>query len=185
MHFLYCLGGILMGDIVRKTAKRVLTVSILIFIIFFAAARKVEADDHSHDGYKEWNSPASLPNEAGNWLLTNDVSISETWTVPHGEVSICLNGRNISTTSNITIINIQAGTTLNIYAEKGGTIRHNYPESTAIAVGNGATLNLFGGTITGSGYGIHLDGGTAVLGDEISGPEISGNAVGIYSSGSN
>ena len=52
---------------------------------------------HQHDGitFEEWTSADSLPPEAGNYVLTSDVTLSGTWTVPAGETNLCLAGYTI------------------------------------------------------------------------------------------
>ena len=134
--------------------------------------------NHSHDGveFKPWKNSKSLPSSTGNYCLDTDVTISEKWTVPAGEVNLCLNGKSINLNSkNIAVEN---GATLNIY-DCGDTVRYYDADSTtgkwtlksegtsdytteggvitggsntlggAISV-NDSTLNLYGGNLAGN-----------------------------------
>ena len=40
---------------------------------------------------KDWNTNNSLPTEVGNYRLTTDVTLTETWQVPEGIVNLDLN----------------------------------------------------------------------------------------------
>ena len=64
----------------------------------------------------------SLPNEAGNYYLTADVTLSSTWNVPvGGGVTLCLNGHSITTTT----ITVASGGSLTI-TDCGTNVRHGY-----------------------------------------------------------
>ncbi|MBR0121586.1 MAG: hypothetical protein IJM10_07350, partial [Clostridia bacterium] len=76
----------------------------------------VTADDtHSHDNMTAWTSTNSLPSNAGNYCLENDVTISGTWNVPSGTTNLCLNGHGIKMTGNSSVMTVSAGATLKIY----------------------------------------------------------------------
>jgi len=74
---------------------------------------------HVHDDitFTAWESTTSLPSSAGNYYLTQDVTISSSWNVPTGATNLCLNGHVISAASNvyISVVTIQSGATLNLY----------------------------------------------------------------------
>ena len=76
-----------------------------------------------HEDFVKWTSTNSLPNKAGNYCLSGDVTCSGTWTVPSGEVNLCLHGHSINFTStNVNPIVINVGSTLNIYDFSGTVI---------------------------------------------------------------
>ncbi len=75
---------------------------------------------HNHDGVTfttAWTSTTSLPESAGSYYLTADVTITSSWNVPTDTTNLCLNGHVISAASNvcISVITIQNGATLNLY----------------------------------------------------------------------
>ena len=47
-----------------------------------------------HTGYTEWTNTGALPDEEGEYYLSNDITLSANWDVP-GETVLCLNGHNI------------------------------------------------------------------------------------------
>ena len=53
-----------------------------------------DVNGHEHDTAVTWTTADSLPDSAGNYYLTQ--SVSGSWTVPTGEVNLCLNGQTIS-----------------------------------------------------------------------------------------
>ncbi len=144
----------------------------------YTAQFKEDICNHSHDGveYKPWKNSKSLPSSTGNYYLATDVTISQAWTAPAGEVNLCLNGKSINLNSNH--ITVENGATLNIY-DCGDTVRYYDADSTtgkwtlksegtsdytteggvitggsntiggAISV-NDATLNLYGGNLAGN-----------------------------------
>lgn len=61
---------------------------------------QAEEGGHSHDNliFEEWTETDSLPTEAGNYCLTNEVTMPEDykWEVPKGETNLCLHGHDIS-----------------------------------------------------------------------------------------
>lgn len=61
---------------------------------------KICTDEHCGDNHEEiiwtaWSSDTSLPSEAGNYYLTNDVTTAAMWEVPDG-INLCLNGHIIA-----------------------------------------------------------------------------------------
>lgn len=47
-----------------------------------------------HTGYTEWTNTGALPDTAGKYYLSNDITLSANWDVP-GKTVLCLNGHNI------------------------------------------------------------------------------------------
>ena len=91
---------------------------------------------HTHNNSTAWTAADSLPNSAGSYYLTQ--SVSENWTVPAGEVNLCLNGQTINGK-----ITIGSGATLTLTNCTG-----NGKVQGEVTV-NGGTFELYGGTITG------------------------------------
>ena len=124
--------------------------------------------------FTAWDSENSLPGTAGNYYLTKDVTLTDTWNVPSGETNLCLNGKTISAsgTENYRVITISESGTLNLYdcqnagnitGGKGGGVR------------NDGTFCMYGGRISGnscedtSGGGVNNQGVFQMYGGEISG----------------
>ena len=153
---------------------------------------------HQHDGitFEKWTSDNSLPTEAGNYVLTSDVTLSGTWTVS-SNIRLCLNGKGI-TKNGGNVITIVGGGNLTI--DDCGTTTHYFDVNNGQAVNVNTTpgenrKSFTGGYITGGtgekydgyfwndGGGIYLDGGNLILnGGTILGNYANfGGGVGIYS----
>ena len=128
---------------------------------------------HIHDDikFKQWTNTDSLPKYAGNYCLTSDVTTSATWTVPAGEMNLCLNGHKIDANGgNYAVITIGNGRTLNLYnPESGGVITgaNHTAEAGGVMVSNGGHFNMYGGSIEGNrsnnGGGVSANGSNAVF----------------------
>ena len=83
----------------------------------FAGGEAPEACDH--ETWTKWGVDApekkSLPSSAGSYYLTDNVTLSGTWTVPSGTVNLCLNGYVIKQTVESSVICVPEGAELNIY----------------------------------------------------------------------
>ena len=95
-----------------------------------------DVNGHEHDTAATWTAADSLPDSAGNYYLTQ--SVSGSWTVPTGEVNLCLNGQTISGS-----ITVGSGATLRLTDCTG---KGNLQDGVSV---NGGTLELYGGTIIG------------------------------------
>jgi hypothetical protein len=115
--------------------------------------------------------------ESGNYVLTNDVVLNDTWNV-NSNINLDLDGHNITTTNfNNDVISIQDTPDVhpqfslydckNTGAIKGG--------ENGVFVEPGPTFNMYGGTISGNNRGV-LSKGTF----EMSGGTISDNKIGVY-----
>ena len=117
---------------------------------------------HTHSTNTTWTATDALPDSAGNYYLTQ--SVSGSWTVPTGEVNLCLNGQTISGSitvgsgASLTLTDcsnsgrVQGGVTVNggKFELYGGTIiggvevgRHSSPAT-------GSAFTMYGGTISGN-----------------------------------
>ena len=97
-----------------------------------------DVNGHTHNTDTAWTAATSLPGTAGNYYLTQ--SVSGSWTVPTGEVNLCLNGQTISGS-----ITVGSGATLTLTdcsSDNSGKIQGG------VTV-NGGKFELYSGTITG------------------------------------
>ena len=142
---------------------------------------------HVHDNVvftTEWSSYNSLPTSAGNYYLTDDVTLgdNESWIVPTGVTNLCLNGHNITTPDSGYFIIIYSGCTLKVYdaTANPGAITTTYDGDdcqNGVWI-EGGSFYLYGGKITGfSGNGVAENDDTGNT--NLYGGEISGNCVGV------
>ncbi len=80
------------------------------------------AEKHEHDGvtFTPWMQTDSLPTAAGNYYLTKNVTLTDTWTVPDGMTILCLNGKDMQLTNGVaarllTTITIPQNATLKLF----------------------------------------------------------------------
>ena len=118
---------------------------------------------HTHNNSTAWTAADSLPGTAGSYYLTQ--SVSSDWTVPTGEVNLCLNGQTIS--GKITV-GSDAKLTLTDCTDSGRV----QGEVTV----NGGKFELYSGTITG-GVQVGMKGSAYQTGSVFTmyGGTISGN----------
>ena len=121
---------------------------------------------HEHDSDSiAWTATDSLPTSAGNYYLTQ--SVSGSWTVPMGEVNLCLNGQTIS--GSITVGSSASLTLTDCSSDNSGKIQGG------VTV-NGGKFELYSGTITG-GLQVGIKGGSYQTGSSFTmyGGAITGN----------
>ncbi|MCC2127670.1 YDG domain-containing protein, partial [Hominiventricola filiformis] len=137
-----------------------------------ASTAAVNGHEHDFDSIA-WIATDSLPTSAGNYYLTK--SVSESWTVPTGEVKLCLNGQTIS--GSITVGSGASLTLTDCSSDNSGKIQGE------VTV-NGGKFELYSGTITG-GVQVGIKGGTYQTGSSFTmyGGEITGNKAGSGSGG--
>lgn len=107
-----------------------------------------DVNGHEHDTATTWIAADSLPDSAGNYYLTQ--SVSGSWTVPTGEVNLCLNGQTISGS-----ITVGSGATLTLTDCTGTGKLQGSGSGSGVSI-NGGTFNLYGGTITGFVNGVEI-----------------------------
>ena len=118
---------------------------------------------HTHNTDTIWTAATSLPDTAGSYYLTQSVSAS--WTVPAGEVNLCLNGQTISGS-----ITVGSGATLTLTdCSDSGRVQGG-------VLVNGGKFELYSGTITG-GLQVGIKGGSYQTGSSFTmyGGAITGN----------
>ena len=140
--------------------------------------------EHTDVTWTEWNETTSLPDSGGNYYLTGNVTLSETWEAPSEETSLCLNGYSITyenSSDQGSVIRVPSGVTLTITdcADTPGKItggtgtetRYNTSILSGGHFGGGiyvkGILNLYNGSIEGnhipSTDGMRYDGGGGVF----------------------
>ncbi len=155
---------------------------------------------HLHEDimFTAWTSTDSLPTEAGNYYLTNDVAIDSTWEVPSGTTNLCLNGHGITMTGSGSVISVGSGITFNLYdcdssttyyyivespKENGAGLATICDEDTYNVTPENARGTFTGGYITGGnadkGAGINVNGATV----SIKGGTIIGNSAAAHGGG--
>ena len=107
-----------------------------------------DVNGHEHDTAVTWTTADSLPDSAGNYYLTQ--SVSGSWTVPTGEVNLCLNGQTISGS-----ITVGSGAKLTLTDCTGTGKLQGSRSGSGVSI-NGGTFNLYGGTITGFVNGVEI-----------------------------
>ena len=127
----------------------------------YIADNDTPAEKHEHNDvtFTAWTATDSLPDTDGNYYLTENVTLSETWDVPSGTTSLCLNGKTIVigavSGDNNSLITIAESCTLNLYdCQNTGSITGGERRGAF----NKGTFNLYGGNISGNGNGF-IDGG--------------------------
>lgn len=161
--------------------------------------------DRSHViTFQPWTSTNSLPSTAGNYYLTDNVTISTTWGVPTGTTNFCLNGFEVRLKDDVngSVMKVDSGRTLNIYDcyAKGNSIIHDETKykhediRDYYADSEGSTLTvdpIMGGVITGgkgntNGGGLEINSGKVnmyggtIAGNIASGSDPNGSGGGVY-----
>lgn len=143
--------------------------------------------DEDIKGFTAWPNEGSLPTDADNYCLTNDVTISDTWHPANGAV-LCLNGHTIMANGDFDVIQVDSGVTFTLtdfHEEEdmgkitriGGTHRGVYVD------GSGA-FNIYGGSITGNiayenGGGVYNHGTFTMYGGSITGNNADSRGGGV------
>ena len=107
-----------------------------------------DVNGHTHNTGTAWTAATSLPNSEGSYYLTQPVSGD--WTVPTGEVNLCLNGQTINGK-----ITIGSGATLTLTDCSGTGKLQGNGNGSGVSI-NGGTFNLYEGTITGFVNGVEI-----------------------------
>ena len=144
----------------------------------------VPTEEHEHGGvtFTAWTKTDSLPTDAGNYYLTENVTLSRSWIVPNGATFLCLNGKTIRAQGRVNVMDIMSGA-LNLYDCKDtGNITAGECSS---AVFNAGTFYMYGGKISGNssvswGGGVFTTGIFQMYGGEISGNSAFYCGGGVY-----
>ncbi len=147
--------------------------------------------DHTEYDFTAWTATDSLPTTAGNYYLTNDVTLSDKWTAPDG-VNLCLDGHTIKQTGNNSVVYVASNSKqIAICDCNESNLSHKFTVADnglwTLDEENG-TKTIEGGVITGGkrGSGIYVGSGcivslynAAVAGNNNN----SGDGGGVYASG--
>ena len=159
-----------------------------------AVCGKAACDDegHSDEVWAVWDSTDSLPSTAGNYYLTNDVTLSSTWNVT-AQINLCLNGKTITGANGQDVVGVSESASLTVTdcQEGSGKITHKSGE-TGRGVSNFGTFTLWSGSITGNvadgeganqGAGVYSNGTFNMRGGSITGNSAASKGGGVYNTG--
>ena len=117
--------------------------------------------------FQPWAETNKLPDTAGNYYLTDNVTLSSTWNPVDGTV-LCLNGYSIKAAGDITAICVSdiTFTLCDCKGDKGayGQITHTASKTgSGVYVRGNGVFHMYGGSITGNtennGGGVYMAGG--------------------------
>ena len=159
-----------------------------------AVCGKAACDDEGHSDkvWTVWDSTDSLPSTAGNYYLTNDVTLSSTWNVT-AQINLCLNGKTITGANGQDVVGVSESASLTVTdcQEGSGKITHKSGE-TGRGVSNFGTFTLWSGSITGNvadgeganqGAGVYSNGTFNMRGGSITGNSAASKGGGVYNTG--
>lgn len=144
---------------------------------------KLRGNEHpqeGHTGWTAWNDATSLPTLSGDYYLTCDVTLSETWKVPAiGGVYLCLNGHVINANGgDFSAITLEGSSSKLTLFDCDTTTQHaGYVDADGLwhlGTGTGTAKTITGGIITGSstsgtGGGVNNNGTFTMNGGTIAG----------------
>ena len=131
-------------------------------------------DNGTQTEFKEVRSLDEITEDKSDtkyYCLSKDVALSEAWTAPNRDISLCLNGKNITVFNSASAITVGTGSTFTLMDCGKGKISGG---SSGIEV-TGGTFNLHSGVISGNNIGVLLDSGTCTL----KGGSITKNTTGV------
>ncbi len=112
-------------------------------------------EDHGDNlTWEAWTSTDSLPDTAGNYYLTGNVTLASTWEC-NANVNLCLNGHDITGPDGGDAIKVNSGASLAITDHRAGnTVGKITHESgkTGRGINNCGTLTLWNGSIAGNSF---------------------------------
>ncbi len=138
-----------------------------------------DTDGSNHSNWKKissWDNLKNLGKDGGSGYLSNNIEISETFTIESDiTVNLCLNGCSITQTENSNTITVKG--TLNLYDKKdnSGKITHaSEKNGSGVKIENNGTFTMNGGTISGNNTtdydgGVRNDGTFTMNGGTITG----------------
>ena len=205
----------------QKKRKRLLSILVTLAMVISlmpGISLTAYADgEHTYDGItfvewtdalaKEQNGPSStaatsLPSKAGNYYLTQDVTVTARWNTPSGTTNLCLGGKTItgklseSANHDSSVVNIAWDSTLNLYDDEEGAGKivseeyvfseegSNFTVLVRVVDTFDGTFNMYGGTLCATEgnqvySGVYVNGGSFTLhGGTIQGARASGVDVG-------
>ena len=118
---------------------------------------------HPDVTWKPWSNATTLPNDNGNYYLTVDVTLRNTWSFDKDNgVALDLNGKTVSINASSHTIE-SCGNVALTDCRGGGKITHGSQKGLGVHV-SGGTFDMYGGSITGNsssngGGGVYVSGG--------------------------
>jgi len=193
----------------KEKGRRVLSVILTAVMVFallpiFGKPMVVKAENpqgHVHDNQdtngslhsgwtkiSSWDNLKNLGKDGGSGYLSNNIEISETFTIESGKtVNLCLNGYSITRTADDHTDTITVKGTLNLYDEKdnSGIITHASTKTgSGVYIEKNGTFTMNGGTISGNnaenGGGVINYGTFTMEGGKISGNVSSKDGGGVF-----
>lgn len=131
-------------------------------------------DNGTQTEFKEVNSLGEITGDTSDtkyYCLSKDVALSEAWTAPNRDISLCLNGKSITAPNDASAITVGNGSTFTLMDCKQGKISGGF---SGIEV-TGGTFNLHSGEISGNTTGVLLNSGRCTL----NGGSITKNTTGV------
>ncbi len=120
--------------------------------------------EESTTTFTEWKSADSLPTEAGNYYLTTNVTLKQSWN-PTENITLCLNGKTITAEDSFDAVQVADGRSFTLTdchtGEAQGTITHAENKTGRGVYVAGGTFHLYGGaisgnTVAGNGGGVYV-----------------------------
>lgn len=125
------------------------------------AQMMAQENEHEHDGivFEPWESDSSLPDTAGYYYLTKNVTLATTWNAPSG-TKLCLAGHWITLedmVQNEYIINVPAAQSFDLFDDSGasGQVKSN---GYCNGIRTYGTFTMHGGTLIGTYSGVDIIG---------------------------
>ena len=123
---------------------------------------------------REFEALTDTPKGSGYYYLDANTTLSGTWNIT-GETVLCLNGKTLTTDGNA--ITVKEGGTLTLMTHDKKTTGGTVTGVGTIVALQGGTLVMQGGTISGGTTGVELPTDSTF---RMEGGEISGNTVGVH-----
>ena len=144
-------------------------------------------EDHDNVEWAMWTSNNSLPTESGNYYLTADVTLSDSWMVD-SDIKLCLNGHTITGANGKDVAYVSSGSSLTITDCKDTAMITHAQGASGGGITNDGTLLLWGGsicdnTVSSSGAGVRNTGTFTMAGGSIENDKAIGNGAGVSNSG--
>ena len=193
----------------KKTAISLLLAVALVFTLVLVAAPVAQAAEHTahcvcgtgtctvgghqHDAtitWTKWEKTDEFPTETGNYYLDANITLTARPEIA-GDVVVCLNGKTVTSTAELTTLKMKANSKLTITDCTGTGVLTNStaPKKSGGIIYNDqvATLNIYAGTLTApndatSGGAIYWGGGELnIYGGTIEGGKVTnrGGALNI------
>ncbi len=176
----------------KKTGIKLLCAALTLALLAGLLPAAALAADHTHTGWTRWTATDSMPTAPGNYTLSGNVMLRQSWLVPNGTTRLCLEGHSIIYSgSSGSVIQIPAGATLELSDLDGnnGLITGGKGnDNSAEYLGGGVSVKgafiMNGGQINGNtastGGGVYVDN-TGVF--TMNGGVITGNTAAVSGGG--